>query len=144
MAIWQFRCNIIPSRENIDSLSCQEIISWHDVPQPICYIDFLEREKNWSPQIVQYGKIDETCIEFIFDKDKLIEIECRLDLRILTKLVFLKTIEYVQSINALFWVDNKVYLPKAEVMREVLNNSSANRYCRNPSEYFFYMDAGLR
>lgn len=42
MAIWQFQCNIIPMRENLEGLSYDEIITWKDVPQLVINIDFLE------------------------------------------------------------------------------------------------------
>ena len=34
MAAWQFQCNIIPSRGNIDKLSRDEMITWKDIPRP--------------------------------------------------------------------------------------------------------------
>ena len=102
VAVWQFQCNIIPLRENIDKLDCDEIISWQGVSQPKINLYFLEREKGWSTDIVQYGKTEETCIEFLFAKNELEEISCRLDLRTLTKYELTQIIEYVQSIEAYF------------------------------------------
>ena len=137
MAAWQFHCNIVPARDNIEELSRDEITSWKDVPHPTHDIEFLEKAKSWSGDIIQYGNIDETCIEFIFDKDKLEEINCRLDLRSLTKQKFASLIEYVQTIGALFLVGDIVYPPKIEIMVEVMKRSEANQYCQNPMEYFF-------
>ena len=136
MAVWQFQCNIIPRRENIDKLSHDKMISWKDMPQPIVIIDFFERKKSWSTDIIQYGSIDETCIEFIYDKNKLEEINCRLDLRTLTKSNFIKIIEYVQSIGACFLVGDKIYLPELESMKAVIEQSKANQYCKSPLAYF--------
>lgn len=136
MAIWQFQCNIIPLRENIDKLSRDEMITWKGISQPVINIDFLEREKSWSTDIVQYGKTDETCIEFYYDKDKLEEIDCRLDLRTLTKHNLIQIIRYVQSIGACFLVDDKVYPSQLEIMITVMKQSRANQYCKNPLEYF--------
>lgn len=81
MAIWQFQCNIIPKRLNFDRLSHDEMISWKGVPQPSHDLKFLEQEDSWSKDIIQYGKSDETCIEFIYIDNILDEISCRLDLR---------------------------------------------------------------
>lgn len=102
VAVWQFQCNIIPLRENIDKLDCDEIISWQGVSQPKINLYFLEREKGWSTDIVQYGKTEETYIEFLFAKNELEEISYRLDLRTLTKYELTQIIEYVQSIEAYF------------------------------------------
>ncbi len=136
MAIWQFYCNIIPTRENIDKLSYDDIISWEGISCPMISTDFLQREKSWSANIVQYGKTDETCIEFIYQEDKLEEISCRLDLRTLSKNDLIQIIKYVQDIKACFLVENKVYLPRLEIMIEVMKQSRANQYCKNPLNYF--------
>lgn len=98
--------------------------------------DFLQREKSWSANIVQYGKMDEICIEFIYQEDKLEEINCRLDLRTLSKNDLIQIIKYVQDIKACFLVENKVYLPRLEIMIEVMKQSRANQYCKNPLNYF--------
>lgn len=135
MAIWQFQCNIIPSRYSNDKLSRDEIISWKGISQPSHDIEFLEREKSWSNDIIQYGKTEETCIEFIYVDDTLEEIGCQLDLRSLTKQNFFLLIEYVQKIEAMFLVGDMIYPPKVEVMVEVMKHSKANQYCRNPLEY---------
>lgn len=140
MAIWQFQCNIIPSRENIDELSYDEIISWEGISCPMISINFLERMKSWSTNIVQYGKTDETCIEFIYQEDKLEEISCRLDLRTLSKNDLIQIIGYVQDIKACFLVENKVYLPRLEIMIEVMKQSRANQYCKNPLKYFLSLN----
>lgn len=135
MAIWQFQCNIIPTRINIDRLSRDEMISWKGVSQPPHELKFLEQEKSWSRDIIQYGKSDETCIEFMYSDNMLDEISCRLDLRSLTKTNLISLIEYVQEIGALFLVGDRVYLPQIEDIIEILKNSRANQYCKNPVEY---------
>lgn len=87
MAIWQFDCYIIP-KENVTANIClegDEIFIWGRQSVPIEKIDFLEQQKSWSEKIFQYGKADETCIEFFYEKDILMEIYCRLDLRSLSK-----------------------------------------------------------
>lgn len=135
MAIWQFQCNIIPSIKRNLTLSYNEMISWENIAQPTGNINFLKQEKSWSPSIVQYGKIDGTCIEFIYGKASLDEIKCRLDLRTLTKDELIQIIEYVQSIDACFLVEDKVYPPKTEIMLEVMMQSNAYQYCKCPLEY---------
>lgn len=119
MAVWQFDCNII-SEKSVDKRSHDEILSWNDIPQPNCNIDFLERKESWAKNIVQYGNIDETCIEFIYDENRLDEIRCRLDLRTLTKHLLSQIVMYVQSIDACFFC-RREYI-SAE------NGSYENRY----------------
>ena len=135
MAIWQFQCNIVSTRLNFDRLSRDEMISCKGVPQPPHNLKFLEPEDSWSKDIIQYGKSDETCIEFIYIDNILDEISCRLDLRSLTKNNLISLIEYVQEIGAMFLVGDKVYSPRMEEIIEVMKKSRANQFCKNPVEY---------
>ncbi|MDE6470104.1 MAG: hypothetical protein K2L19_03685, partial [Eubacterium sp.] len=98
MAIWQFQCNIIPKRNNYNKLSRDEIISWRDIQSKPYKIDFLDYKESWSKNITQYGNIDETCIELISFNGEVEEINCRLDLRSLTKHKLSQIVEYVESI----------------------------------------------
>jgi len=141
MAIWQFQCNIIPQRLNIDRLSRDEMISWKGISQSLHEIKFLELEKSWSKDIIQYGKLDETCIEFLYVDNILDEISCRLDLRNLTRETLISLIEYVQEIGAMFLVGDVVCLPQIENVLEIMKNSSANQYCKNPVEYIQSQEA---
>ena len=136
MAIWQFYCNIVSAAKSIDKLSHDEMISWRDMPQPRLDIDFLQREESWAKNIVQYGNIDETCILFIYHEKNLDEIQCRIDLRTISKSMFDKIIAYVQSIEACFLIENKIYPPETEVIVKVMMQSKAYQYCQNPLEYF--------
>ena len=134
MAIWQFSCNIVPYRKNIMALTANEIISWKESSIPLPEINFLEQKASWSKDIIQYGNIDETCIEFIYD-NTLEEIFCRLDLRNLTKKQLNSIVEYVQNLGAMFFVDGIVYEPKNDIIISLLRNSYAFKYCQNSNEY---------
>lgn len=135
MAIWQFQCNIIPKRNNYDELSRDEIISWRGVQYKAYKIDFLDYKKSWSKNITQYGNIDGTCIELIFFNGKVDEINCRLDLRSLTKHKLTQIVEYVENIQAVFFIENNIYPPDINIIVEVIKKSDANRFCRKPVEY---------
>lgn len=134
MAIWQFSCNIVPYRKNIMSLTANEIISWNEMSISVPEINFLEQKVSWSKNIIQYGNIDETCIEFIYD-NTLEEIFCRLDLRNLTKKQLNSIVEYVQKLGAMFFVDGIVYEPKNDIIVSLLRKSDAFKYCQNSNEY---------
>ena len=135
MAVWQFQCFIIPFIKDANKLGKDEMISWKNVEKPLIYPDFLGCEKSWSIDIIQYGHIDKTCIEFIYE-----EINCRLDLRTLTKHNLARIVEYVQSIEACFLVNDKICLPKLEMIVSFMEQSEANQYCKSPLEYFKYID----
>lgn len=134
MAAWQFQCYIIPLTKN-NRLNHDEIVSWNNVEQPLIYPDFLQCGKSWSPNIVQYGDIDKTCIEFIYDEDRIEEINCRLDLRTLTGHVLIQIIEYVQNIDACFLINDIICMPELEIIMPLMKQSRAYQYCKNPLEY---------
>ena len=141
MAIWQFECNIVPRRDHTENLTQEEVLSWREVSPPVCQIDFIEQEKSWASNVIQYGKADETCLEFVFEDGALEEIECRLDLRNLTKVTLTKLLDYVEENDAMFWVDGEIYPPKTETMVELMKQSEANLFCRNPKEYLLKKNA---
>ena len=143
MAIWQFQCNIIPARVNFDRLSRDKIVSWKGETQPSNEVTFLEQEKSWSKDIIQYGKSDETCIEFIYIDNILDEIDCRLDLRKFTKTELILLVEYVREIGAMFLVGDMIYAPKVESLLEAMKNSNANQYCKNPMNYILSLNETL-
>lgn len=49
--------------------------------------------------------------------------------------MIINIVKYVQDIGACFFVDDKIYHPELEVMIDVMKQSAANRYCKNPIEY---------
>ena len=143
MAILQFQFNIIPEIVNFDRLSRDKIVSWKGETQPSNEVTFLEQEKSWSKDIIQYGKSDETCIEFIYIDNILDEIDCRLDLRKFTKTELILLVEYVQEIGAMFLVGDMIYAHKVESLLEAMKNSNANQYCKNPMNYILSLNETL-
>lgn len=141
MATWQFQCYIIPTRVTGENLSLDEITSWEGFPLPSTDIKFLEREKSWSKDILQFGNIDETCIEFSFEKAVLEGMNCRLDLRSLTKQKLIEVINYVQEIGAMFLVEDTICPPDMEIMVEQMKQSIAYHFCKNPLGYIASLNA---
>lgn len=135
MAIWQFQCNIAPKRENMAQRNGEEKISWKGIESPHCEIVFLAEEKSWSKDILQFGKTDETCIQFIYTENTLDRINCRLDLRSLTKDKLEKILQYVESINAVFIYEEKSYPPQMKKIDELLKKSKAYEYCKDPVKF---------
>lgn len=135
MAVWQFDCHIIPKKNVMKNISLlnDEILIWGKQSLAIEKIDFLKKQQSWSPKITQYGMMDETCIEFFYEKDILIEIYCRLDLRTLTKKMLEKILEYIQSINGMILYENKVYNPNMQELVEVLKKTSTYKFCQSPA-----------
>lgn len=138
MAIWQFDCYIIPKKNVLTNvcMDSDEILTWGTQSALIEKIDFLEKQKSWSSKISQYGKIDETCIEFFYEKGFLMEINCRFDLRSLSKKMLKEILDYVEKIEGMIFYEDKIYYPRLDVIIELMKNSKANKFCQNPINYF--------
>ena len=115
MAIWQFRCNIIPERE-ITGVDFDEIISWIGVKEPLPF-KYFPQKKSWSPNIIQLGEIDGNCFEYIYVDEKLSEIVFRLDLRKPYNSILLKVINYVRKIDAEFFFEGVVLPANFEIVK---------------------------
>ena len=115
-------------------LTHDQIISWKSQSISLPEIDFLSNEKSWSKDIIQYGKLDETCIEFIYN-EVLEEIYCRFDLRNLTKEKLNLVIAYVKVNNAMFFAEGNLYMPEERSLIHFFKQSEAFEYCKNPSDF---------
>lgn len=138
MALWQFDFNIVP-RERcaiVEDLSTEDILSWKQENISLVKIDFLEKETSWSKDIVQYGKADETCIQFLYEDEILEEISCRFDLRSLSKKMLKEILEYVKKIEGMIFYEGKIYPPSLGAIIELMKSSKAHKFCQNPINYF--------
>lgn len=135
MAIWQYECYIIPIRKNLLDLKHEQMISWKGRECSQQEVDFLDLKESWSKDIVQYGDLERTCIEFIYEGNELTEIECRMDLRNFSREIFNEILKYVKSINAFFLCDNKVVLPVEEDVINQIKISEAYKFCNKPIEF---------
>lgn len=138
MAIWQFDCYIAPGRnaDNNIKLEMEEMVAWGKQDTSIERIDFLEKQESWSAEISQYGKEEETCIKFFYEDGVLEGINCRLDLRSLTKEMLERILDYVRKIEGFIFYDNKIFPPNIEEIVELMKCSNANKFCQNPMNYF--------
>ena len=138
MALWQFDFYIVP-RERcviVENLESKDILSWKQNSISLIGIDFLEKNPNWTEDIVQYGKADETCIQFLYEDEALEEISCRFDLRSLSKKMLEKILDYIERINGMVFYEGKIYAPEINGIIELMKNSKANKFCQNPINFF--------
>lgn len=138
MALCQFDFYIV-SREKCamaDELEGQDILSWKQAEIPSLEIDFLEKETSWTKDIVQFGKIDETCIQFLYEDGILEEIMCRFDLRSLSKKLLKEILDYVEKIKGMIFYEGKIYFPRLVEIIELMKNSKANKFCQDSMHFF--------
>ena len=138
MALWQFDFYIVPRKRCIivEDLDNEDILSWKQDEISSIEISFLERKTSWTEDIFQYGELDGTCIEFLYEDRKLEEISCRFDLRALSKNLLKEILDFVGKIDGMIFYEGKIYEPKLDEVVELMKNSKANKFCQNPINFF--------
>lgn len=138
MALWQFDFHIVPRRRCVivEDLDDEDILSWKQDEISSIEISFLVRKASWTEDIVQYGELDGTCIEFLYEDRKLEEISCRFDLRVLSKKLLKEILDFAEKIDGMIFYEGKIYAPKLDEVVELIKNSKANKFCQNPINFF--------
>jgi|GEM_PF-392810 len=168
MAVWQFTIYLIkkskvgdydvamPFEKNENALNWEREKVSKDSIKAIAKV--LPPEKSWSKNIEQYGKIDETCLQFSFDSRRLCSMYFRLDLRSLTKDIIDEILKFMQVNDAYFVQvsdckrfdpkdgsvielgDNNCYPAEEKALIELLRNSNAYKFCKDPNGYLGSLD----
>lgn len=138
MALWQFNCYIVPKQKVVieEKLDDENILSWNMCNIILEKIDFLEKQVSWTEDIVQYGKDNETCIQFLYEDGLVEEISCRFDLRSLSKKMLEQILDYINKIEGMIFYEGNIYSPSIEEIVELMKKSKANKFCQNPTNYF--------
>ena len=95
----------------------------------------LPKEVSWSANTMQYGKIDETCIEIDYEDDFILEIAVRLDLRTLSKKLLQAICDFAISNDLRINSKAGLIVPNLENLLLILQNSPAWRFVKNPMEF---------
>ncbi|EUJ26912.1 hypothetical protein [Listeria cornellensis] len=133
MAIWQFEFDVIPEKEKNHKEGAwkRNIISIESLQ----YLEeILPKEPSWTGDICQYGKIDETCIEFFYDDNNLSDIHVKLDLRNLTKKHLSTIINFIKINDAVLMVNGCHVKPSLVDIAQEIKKSQAYRFINDPLE----------
>lgn len=151
MAIWQFDFSVVPESEsvlerfsdnNIDNelSDIDDPRSWNGYCLSQASLDkiseIFQPTKSWSDNIKQFGSLDETCIELLYENDILLEISVRLDLRKLSQDILSAVIDFVRENKALILTRQGVILrPLEEDVIIEIKKSDACSFINNPQEF---------
>lgn len=132
MAVWQVCFNIVEKNNHNND---EDICFWNNEPDNVYDITFLKRINSWSKDIIQYGELQNTCIELLIENNRVIEVSIKLDLRNMTKDLLINIINYIASLNANIYYQNEIIIPSTENICNIIRKSNAYKYCNNPIEY---------
>lgn len=135
MAVWQVCFNVIEKNKNIID---EDIFYWDKEPVNVYDISFLKKTESWSNDIIQYGDLQETCVELLKENGRVIEISVRLDLRSLTQDQINDIIKYIIALDANILYQNEIIIPSVETIKKMLVKTNAYKYCNNP---ILFMDS---
>lgn len=146
MAVWQFDGYIIPSdQKDSDRFDEDRFLLWieHDVdPGPLDFLrSFLPEESGWSAEILQFGKIDSTCVEVIFTEGRVSEIVLRLDLRSVSRNLIADIVKYIIMIDGNIYHDGMIIPPEIECLISAMKKSSAARFCADPIDFLHMIES---
>lgn len=150
MATWQFAFTIIPEKvlmdknsnfqSNVKPSDFDVSMSWYGYCLSKSSLEkvseMLEQTKSWSDDIRQFGHIDETCIELFYERNTLLDVSIRLDLRSLTSDIMKMLIVFIKENDALIITQKGVLIrPVLEDIIAEIKKSDAYSFIRNPQEF---------
>lgn len=150
MATWQFAFSIIPEkvalRKNGNTQSNTKLSDFDDSMSWDGYClsesslgkisEMLKQTKSWSDNIRQFGYLDETCIELFYEKNTVLDVSIRLDLRSLTSDILKMLIDFIKDNKALILTPQGVLIrPVLEDVITEIKKSDAYSFVKNPQEF---------
>ncbi len=97
----------------------------------------LSRNKSWSDNVIQFGSLDETCMELIYSKRELKGVKIRIDLRNIKIDIMKSIITIINENDALMLLPNGSILePELDYLLDEIKKSDAYRFVKNPKEFF--------
>ena len=147
MAVWQFDFHLI-KRDRASFYD--ETKPWGDGKNEVlmswssCEIDetatkrisaILVPCKSWAKHTIQFGKIDESCVEISTFEDGNCEIFIRLDIRNFSRELLDEVIFFIQKNDANIVYENKCYPADEETFLKLIRNSNAYKFCKSPKHY---------
>ena len=95
----------------------------------------LGLHESWSKDIVQYGTIDSTCIEILYEEKQVEEVSIRFDLRNVSLSELDAILSFINTNNLEILFDGKVFPPSMQNLETIFYSSSAYKYISNPENY---------
>lgn len=150
MATWQFAFSIIPeeivlgkdsnTQSNPKLSDFDDSLSWDGYCLSESSLEkiseTLKQTKSWSDNIRQFGCLDETCIELFYEKNTLLDVSIRLDLRSLTSYILKAVIDFIKENKALIFTSKGVLIkPVLEDVVTEIKKSDAHSFVKNPQEF---------
>lgn len=150
MAIWQFSFLVVPKEkvlrkikdysQNIKIDDIKAIMSWngYSLTEPSLkeISKVLRLTRSWSDDIIQFGLLEESCIELCYEHNILEEVSMRLDLRNITIDILSAVSNFIKVNNAIIITRNgAIVKPENEDIIEEIRKLDAYSFVKNPKQF---------
>jgi len=96
----------------------------------------LRRTKSWSEDIIQLGRIDSNVIEIFYEGTEIGEVNCRLDLKDLSNIIFETIIRFIRTNDLSIIANEKIYYtPEKKSILEIIKQSDAYKFVKDPDKF---------
>ena len=126
MAIWQVQFDLICKDQN-------SLISNARITDALA--SAFEKQKSWSQDIDQYGRLDNSCIEVVKENDTVVEINVRIDLRSVTMSIIEAIVSFAEVNNLKILYNGTVHDACIEEIKKIIIDSKAYSYVSDPPAF---------
>lgn len=95
----------------------------------------LKRYKSWSSNIIQYGRIDDTCVEVFCEQKTIREISIRINLMSITPKELDSIISFMNLNNLHIIKNNNIVTATRKVLTDIMKESMAFKYLSDTNKY---------
>ena len=138
MAVWQVNFSLISEnlkenfKEVVPSESCVEHLTKDSVTN---VSEVLPKGKSWTEDLIVYGNIDSTCVLLVHKEGSLRRVSVRFDVRTLRKEELISIVDFINTNKLKIIHDNKVIEPTIGNIVQIIKDSDALKFCKNPHQY---------
>ena len=150
MAIYQYEFEVVPKR-NVDKskITVPSLISqneykainwWKGVELQSSILSeiarTLKKENSWSDDILQFGDLESTNIQLVYESNKIVEFYVRIDLRSIRKEMFQCILDIVSKCDGIILSEeNNLYYPFDPNFIEEIRRSPSFIFVKNCEEW---------
>lgn len=132
MAIWQIPIKLVSAQGDVIAL--KKLTGTAELAA------VLPEEKSWCSHILQYGNLEETCVELWHEDGAVEEISVRIDLRSISKQQLESVCTFAAANGMQLVCGDQVYTPCVESFREIVAQSDAHRFLTDPQGFLDALD----
>ena len=125
MAIYQcdFTLVDVHGNENIKTISYEQLET------------IMKKEKSWSSDIIQYGDIDDTCVEVYYFNENIDSVFVRINVASVTPEEVNAIINFINDNNLYILYEENIISATKENLASIVRSSAAYRFLKDNKKF---------